>query len=252
MSRIITLDQIMIGSIVKLRTPISVVRDLTGITYRKINDWERKDYLIPDRSSKKTWRQFLAEEVFGLQVFNWLAIRKFGASNLKWLMEKIKSKKLLQKALSLYFQGLKVFFVSDLENKIDIVSQKELQILIEKMEEHEGFQQLCLNGYLKDLLVVLASASAPLKEELVSFLSSGNNKDDDFFRRLLEAIKSGKYSEIKIKRKGEGHKIKGKRIIQENASEEVAKQMKLGGKIVTHVDKKNGKITTAEIEEDLN
>ena len=62
--------------------------ELAGLTYRQLNDWERRGALPHDRERDAGWRRFTAREVFALMVCAEIKA-KFGTplTRLKWVVD---------------------------------------------------------------------------------------------------------------------------------------------------------------------
>lgn len=264
MSKAIKLKDLIIRRILSQKVSMNIVRKLTGLTYKKMYDWDIKNYLNAARETRRSWRKFSTKDVFGLQIFSKLASLKIPASQLKWVNEQADIEKLTKEALQSFFDGTDAYFASDLKTYACVATKENTEKLLPKSDrnrevgsayapDEKGVAILIdLTTLIKYLLIALASKSESLELALIDFLTSNEQKQHSLAPKLLELIKSNKYDEIELKRKKDKTKITGKRYVQKKVTEEIAKLKNSGKKtkIKTHLDE-NGKITSAEIEEDL-
>ena len=103
------------------------VKKAAGVSYRQLNDWEKKGVIDPPREGAAGWRKFTPREVFTIMVLREIRDR-FGvpAASLAWVR-----KFMLQQnadhfaaAVRLMSYGMTVFLLTDLRRGPD-----ELRVL---------------------------------------------------------------------------------------------------------------------------
>lgn len=226
-----------------------VVIKATGMSYRQINDWESKGYFAVKRTSNKKWRKFKAKEIFALLIAENLSSLGIQPSQMRWLFEKIQTGDYFNSALFWYGCGKKTYFYSDLKSIIEIETWEEIvdlfrendstsvifptKALIDKLREATGYVAIPVNPTMDDIALNIAKVN-----------------DDE--NAVLSSIKNPNYKKISITKGDKGLRIRGSTYLNKDIADAIAAQKRLGrsSKITTYIDK-NGKITNAEIEDDI-
>src|SRR5688572_30182562 len=93
-------------------------KDLAGVSYRQLNDWDSRGAVAADRDAEGGWRKFSPKQIFALMVCH--EIRRLYGTPLERLayvknfMMQEKANHLLA-AIELMEVGLHVFLLTDLE-----------------------------------------------------------------------------------------------------------------------------------------
>jgi DNA-binding transcriptional MerR regulator len=69
------------------------IKNITGLTYRKLNDWEKKGIIPSDRNVKEGWRYFTPSEAFAIAICAELRERMdLSFEKLKWICMRLLAK----------------------------------------------------------------------------------------------------------------------------------------------------------------
>jgi DNA-binding transcriptional MerR regulator len=83
------------------------IKTITGLTYRKLNDWEKKGIIPSDRNVKEGWRYFTPSEAFAIAVCAELRKRMdLSFEKLKWICMRLLAKQVGEPVLIYSLQQL--------------------------------------------------------------------------------------------------------------------------------------------------
>ena len=137
----------------------SDVRDVAGLSYRQMNDWDERGALLGEREADAGWRKFSFLELFILLVCNELR-RKFGVpvDSLRWLqnfMRKDGANHFVA-AAEIMNRGMVVLLLTDLQTTFKMNSDVEIAEFLDlggmRDETPQAFLLLKLNPLVNSLL----------------------------------------------------------------------------------------------------
>lgn len=185
-------------------------KDLAGLSYRQLNDWESRDAIPGDRTRERSWRRFSPKEIFALMVCGEIR-RLYGIP-----VEKLRFvKNLMMKegpnhfaaAIQMMHHGLHVFLLTDLEETFLMDSDLELNLLMRygyfREEKTRPYIFLRLNEIVNRLLSMTKEpielrphdALYRLQVEQWAAITVQTHPELD----LLQAVRSGEFDRIEVK-----------------------------------------------------
>jgi hypothetical protein len=137
----------------------SDVRDVAGLSYRQMNDWDERGALVGEREADAGWRKFSFLELFILLVCNELR-RKFGVpvDSLRWLQNFMRrdGANHFAAAAEIMDRGMVVLLLTDLKTTFRMDSDDEIADFLRlgslRNENPEAFLLLKLNPLVNSLL----------------------------------------------------------------------------------------------------
>jgi hypothetical protein len=137
----------------------SDVRDVAGLSYRQMNDWEGRGALLGSREAEAGWRKFSFLELFILLVCNELR-RNFGVSvdSLRWLQKFMRQNGAnhFVAAAEIMNRGMVVLLLTDLKTTFIMNSDLDIGDFLHlggvRNENAQAFVLLKLNPLVNSLL----------------------------------------------------------------------------------------------------
>ena len=213
-------------------------KNLAGLSYRQLNDWESRGAMPNERAGERTWRKFSPKQIFALMVCGEIR-QRYGipVEKIRFVrdfMMKDDERNHLSAAIRLMQLGLHVFLLTDLEETFVMDSDLEFTDLMRhgyfRVEEPpRPYIFLRLNpivnrllGALKDPIELKAHSfegAYRTRAEVDAATSIKNLPELD----LLQAARSGKFDQISVKMKnGEIREISSEGDLPEQAIREKA------------------------------
>lgn len=185
-------------------------RDLAGLSYRQLNDWEERGALPGDEGERDGgWRRFTPKQIFALMVCGEIR-RLYGTpvERLRFVRECMMGDGTdhLAAAIRLMQAGLHVFLLTDLEETFVMDSDLEFKDLMRdgffRVDIVRPFHFLRLNHLVNNLLSALKEpiqlqphdAVYRLAAEAQAAISCHTGPELD----LLQAVRSGRFDRIEV------------------------------------------------------
>lgn len=191
------------------------VKRLANLTYRQLNDWEKKGLLPEGRKDKSQWRRFTLKEIFVLTVSSTIR-KKFGVplDSLQWfqsVMLQEKANHFVAATEIIAELGVPVFIMTDLESTFVMDSVFEFaDLLVHGFfggTTELGYIFLKVNGIVNRVLTCLKDAPE-LEEHHVGYRLYHRAKQETHVRNqeeleLVRLIRSGAFTRITVDLDGE-------------------------------------------------
>ncbi|MBI4232112.1 MerR family transcriptional regulator [Candidatus Peregrinibacteria bacterium] len=203
----------------------SNLKELAGLSYRQLNDWDSKGILPTERKDKAKWRTFGARSVLTLQICKEFR-DKFGVplEKLIFIKERILDDETnyFQHALELmaYF-GVTVYLVTDLKNTFMVETDNELGILFQmgafKGSDSANYLVIKLNPLINKMMIQVGVEPCETNDSYYNTVAK--NREDTAVKNREEAevlrlIRDKKYRQVLIR-------LKDGKIIRADAEEEL-------------------------------
>jgi DNA-binding transcriptional MerR regulator len=137
------------------------VKDVAGLTYRQLNDWESKGAVSGDEQRGEGWRKFSARDVFALMVCSELR-KRFGIplEKIKFVHEFMRKKGVdhLYAAAEMMNLGLSVYLLTDFKETFVMDSDLEFEIRMTYGHFREDHPQAYVFIRLNDIVNRLLGA----------------------------------------------------------------------------------------------
>jgi hypothetical protein len=194
------------------------IRELTGLTYRQLNHWEKLGILPMTRESKSSerWRQFNISEFFAIIICVELR-KRFGASLevLKWVRTRLLQPQAIGpfdysiKMVQRY--GFEICLLTDFRSLLIVGDELEIKQYINAgqycSQEFESFVFLKLKKILNTILSFILKKSVTLEPDSEIFTPIKNitkimlnsNKLSPEEKELLVIIKNRKFGHLEIR-----------------------------------------------------
>jgi DNA-binding transcriptional MerR regulator len=207
------------------------VRNVTGMSYRQLNDWDHKGALPHERVNSAGWRKFTPKEVFATIVCK--EIRDtFGVpiERLRFVRECMmhESADHLKVAIKWMVQGLSVMLLTDLKQTFNMDTDLEFQDLVGlgmfRADNQPAYIFLPINPLVNKLLSALEIPVLKIKESAYEARTCLRTKfmiDTPEEFKILEAIRQRKYKRVTVTKKNSNELML--EAEQEFASEEATK-----------------------------
>lgn len=185
-------------------------KELAGLSYRQLNDWESRGAAQNDRAGGAGWRKFTPKQLFALMVCNEIRkqfsipVEKLNFVNSFMLRP---GRNHIAAAARLMGYGLHVFLLTDLEKTFVLDSDLEFTAMFEagyfRSENGLPFLLVRLNEVVNRLLGALKDpVHLQTTDTLYDTVAKSNaartiSSEAEF--ELLAAIRSGKYDRIEIR-----------------------------------------------------
>jgi len=186
------------------------VREVAGMSYRKINDWDERGSLPHQREHQRQWRRFSPNHVFQLMICHELQT-KFGVpkKRLKWILDFMGQEganhfKATLRLMSIL--GLEVWLLTDFEDTFILDSELELADLTQLGffggEDKSGFIMLKVsplaNRLLKQLEGKKLSSNRRAEGLLFELNQVGREAVSSKEQAALTAIRTGDYRSVEV------------------------------------------------------
>lgn len=228
--------------------------NLTGVSYRLLNSWEREG-LIPDtREGKGQWRRFTVHQFLGVMILAELR-RKFDIrlADLRWVGQQLlrqDSRLLFEAAGKISGAGLPVLLLSDLKNfaLIDTTTAiSEFMASDRFAREPEGaFVILKINSLVKKLMEEFG-VQMGFEEHGFGYQTHGNeaaqSPEDE---KILALLRSVQFNKVEVDLvNGQVRLVTAEQTIPGPAVQEILTLTKTAGFQTVEVIRPDGKITQA-------
>jgi len=137
----------------------SDVKEASGLTYRQLNEWDRRGALPESRDADAEWRKFSPKAMFVLLVCSELRRRfNVGLESLKWLKDFMMQEGAdhFSAAVDLMAHGLNVLLLTNLKDTFEMACDLDISDLFylgyARHEEPEAFVLLKVNPLVNTLL----------------------------------------------------------------------------------------------------
>lgn len=189
-------------------------KDLAGLSYRQLNDWESRGAIPSGRSNPEGWRRFTAKEIFALMICGEIR-QRYGipVEKIRYVREFMMAEKAdhLAVAVGLMEKGLTLYLLTDFAETFIINSDLEFADLMRngyfRADHPNGFILLRLNDIVNKLGTALKQPELKphdgvyrVKNEIDAMISVRNQAEVD----VLQAIRSRKFDQISVKIKDWG------------------------------------------------
>jgi len=177
----------------KNRVAAKGAKQISGVTYRQINEWDSKGVLpCRKREKKNNWRQFTGSDVIILSIIS--ALRDMGIPmfKLKKLHDWINQEKTLKFILKYIYQfNSHVYLVTDLEDYY-ILPDEDVEIHVLALS-NKPMLILRLNPIIETVCNALDADYPKVKIE------SQRNEDKELFKKIKRRIKNNSHQIIELK-----------------------------------------------------
>ena len=187
------------------------VKNIAGLSYRQINDWDSRDALPHDRATEGGWRRFSPRDIFALMVIHEIR-KKFGipVNRLRWVQEFM-----LQDGANHYqaaarlmvIFGMGVWLITDCEETFIMDSEMELIDLTNHGyfggDEEKAYIMVKLNPLVNRLLSCLKDPihlpAHGKGYEILHAMREDFGVRNASEQRVLQIARDGDYRKIEIK-----------------------------------------------------
>lgn len=221
--------------------PAAAVRKTAGLSYRQIKYLDQQKYVSMERDSEKDWRKFTGPEIFALLAGSRLMDMGIPPKKLKGAIDFFTKANLLDRAVSALADKKPCLISANLQGTY-VFGVVEGDLMKEK-----PFIVLDLIPLAKIFLNIVELSVPAMEISTYNYLMFTIQE-----KYLIGLVRSKKYDEITIKQLEDNLKIFGKKYINKDVSNEIRKRKISGKRVkVTTFQDENGKLTSAQIEEDL-
>lgn len=239
----------------------SDLRDVAGLTYRQLNDWDSKGALPGQRQGQAGWRRFSPREVFALLVCSEIR-KRFGApvESLRFVREFMLQEGAdhLRAATELMECGLSVWLLTDLSETFIMDTDHEFGVLLSnglcRTDKPRGFVLLSVNSLVNRMLravkadVQFSVSDAPYEAIAAHRWRVRVHSPEEL--KVLDLIRSGEYRSVSVTlRDGEVVSAKAEReLVRPGKSltdEDVAALVRSEGFQTVTIKRHDGKVVSA-------
>ena len=213
----------------------SDVKEVAGLSYRQINDWDSKGALPGQREAKEGWRKFTAREVFvllvckeirekfGIPLESLRFVKSFmlqeGADHFRYAVEMMKN------------YGFTVYLLTDLKETFILDTDLEFEDLFKlgffRGNESRGYIFLKLNPLVNRLLKWRDLPELKIRNDIYDSLDVARNEERAHSQQeseVLRLIREKAYQRILVYLKG--GKVVKVDVEEELSEDELAKREK--------------------------
>ncbi|MCU1311413.1 MAG: hypothetical protein JWO20_2538 [Candidatus Angelobacter sp.] len=197
------------------RFTASDIREITGLTYRQVNDWDSKGALPNEREGEAGWRKFSSRELFVIVVCTEIR-RCFGVpiEKLAWLKSFMLKQNAnhFQSAVKMVEHGLAVCILTDFETTFlmdsDVAFENYFHQGYFRRHDPQNYILLGVNSLVNKVLSVVLTEKIQLEiaEEVYEALGRADalhRAQDAQEAEVLRIMRLG-FSSLKMKRKSSG------------------------------------------------
>ena len=189
----------------------SDVKELCGLTYRQLNDWDTKRSLLPENEDRgEGWRKYTLHEVFIISILAELKRKFFTATKkLLFVKERLSSKgdgHMNAMMVHVTLVGVSQWLITDFEDSLEMVSELEISDKLNQgffhSEDQVGFVMLNITPIIQRMASFLTEKETPLSHDYISSLQEIKEKND----RSLELISGKDITKVEILMKDDTRK----------------------------------------------
>ncbi len=186
------------------------VKEVSGLSYRQLNEWDRRGALPDSRDNATSWRKFSPKSLFILLVCAEIRSR-FGVplEQLKWLQEFMTKEEAdhFSAAVRLMSHGLNVLLLTDFKATFQMAADVDIGDLLylgyTRHEKPESFVLLKVNPLVNRILGCFTPpVELKIKKEIYHLIL-GAERDGRLHtsdeRELMQVLRSGEYSKVVVK-----------------------------------------------------
>jgi len=188
-------------------------KDLAGLTYRQLNEWEGQGALAAERSRERSWRKFTPSQMFAAMVCGEIR-RRYGIP-----IEKVRlvhdfmmqggQRNHFRDSVRLMERGVHVFLLTDFETTFILDSDLEFRDMMDvggfRVDETRAFIFLRVNGIVNRLLGAMKDPIPPLEAfyegglyESAAKVRAATTINTEAELDLLQAVRSGRFHEVTV------------------------------------------------------
>jgi len=183
-------------------------KELAGLSYRQLNDWESRGAIPSERDKAGAWRKFTAKEIFALMVCGEIR-QRYGipVEKIRFVREFMMAEKAdhLAAAVRLMEKGLSLYLLTDFAETFIIDSDLEFADLMRngyfRADHPESFIFMRLNDIVNKLGSALKQPELKrhdrvyrVQNEIDAMISVRDQPEVD----VLQAIRSRKFDQISV------------------------------------------------------
>lgn len=171
----------------------SDVKELCGLSYRQLNDWDTKRSLLPENEDRgEGWRKYTLHEVFIISILAELK-RKFHTPTKKLLFVKevLTSRgdgRMNAMMLHVTLVGVSQWLITDFEDSLEMVSELEMSYKLNQgffhSEDQVGFVMLNITPIIQRMASFLTEEETPLSHDYINSLQEIKKRNDRFLKLI--------------------------------------------------------------------
>ncbi len=184
-------------------------KELAGLSYRQLHDWESRNAIPSDRTRERKWRTFSSKQLFVLMVCSEIR-RRYGipVEKIRYVSDFMASEEAdhFAAAVRMMSFGFHVFLLTDFETTFVMDSDLEFNDLMQhgyfRDEDTKPFIFLRLNGIVNRLLSLLKEPIEIRPDDAIYDTISVHKALDVHTQAeldLLQAVRSGHFDQVTVK-----------------------------------------------------